>query len=101
MYALVRVRLPSPQGTCLDDDSAATGAIDAPHGVEQEDQKAPEGNELEAAFGQLIVSRGRLMAAGTDGPGSFPCADGDFDALVIGAETGLLINESLEVVTAI
>ena len=78
-----------------------TGAIDAPHGVEQEDQKAPEGNELEAAFGQLVVSRGRLMAAGTDGPGPFTRAHGDFDALVIGAEAGLLINKSVEVMTAI
>lgn len=79
----------------------AVGTIDAPHRVQQEDQKAPEGNELEAAFGELDVSRGRLLAAGTDGPGFFTRTHGDFDALVIGAEAGLLINKPLEVVTAI
>jgi hypothetical protein len=39
-----------------------------------------------------------LLAAGADGPGSFARTDHDFDAPVIGAETGLLINKSLEVV---
>jgi len=38
-------------------------AIDAPHGVKQKNQKAPERNELETALGELIVSGGGLMAA--------------------------------------
>jgi len=88
-------------GDLLDDDSMATGTIDAPHGVQQEDEKAPEGNELEAAFGELVVSRGRSLAAGTDCPGSFAWTDGNFDALVIGAEARPLVNKSLEAVTPI
>jgi hypothetical protein len=52
-------------------------------------------DELEAAFDQLIVSRGRLLAAGTDCPGSFPWTDGNFDALVIGAEARKPVNKSL------
>ena len=79
----------------------AAGTIDTAHGVQQEDQEAPEGNELESALGELVVSRGRFLAAGANGPGSFPGTDRDFDTLVIGAEAGPLINKSLEVVAAI
>jgi hypothetical protein len=88
-------------GNLLDDDGMAPRTIHAPHGVQQEHHKAPEGNEFETALGELVVSRSRLLAAGTDGPGSFARTDRDFDALVIGAEAGPLINKSLEVVAAI
>src|SRR2546426_2297315 len=47
----------------LDDDRLAVAAIDAPHGVKQKNQKAPERNELEASFGKLIVPWSGLMAA--------------------------------------
>jgi len=85
----------------LDDDGLAAGTIDTPHGVQQKDQKAPEGNELETALGELVVSRSRLLAAGADGPGSLARTDRDFDTFVIAAETGPLINKSLEMVAAI
>jgi len=49
----------------FNNDCLAVAAIDTPHGIHQKDQKAPEGNELETALGELIVSRSGLMAAGT------------------------------------
>jgi hypothetical protein len=69
-------------------------AIDATHRIKQKNQKAPKRNELETALGELIVSGGRLMAARTNRRRTFARTHGDFDALVIGTETGLLINES-------
>src|SRR5216683_2151636 len=50
----------------LDEDRLAAAAINAPHGVEQKNQKSPERNELESPFGELIVTRRRLMATRTD-----------------------------------
>jgi hypothetical protein len=38
-------------------------SVDAPHGVEKEDEKPPQGNELKAPFGELVVTRCRQMAA--------------------------------------
>jgi hypothetical protein len=34
----------------------AAAAIDAPHGVPQEDQKTPERDEFVTSFGELIVT---------------------------------------------
>jgi len=81
-------------GHFLDDDGLTTAAIDATHRIKQKNQKAPKRNELETALGELIVSGGRLMAARTNRRRTFARTHGDFDALVIGTETGLLINES-------
>ena len=50
----------------LDDDGFAAAAIDAPHRIQQKHQKAPEGDELETALGELVVSGGGLMAARTN-----------------------------------
>ncbi|HTT22291.1 MAG TPA: hypothetical protein VMG82_25410 [Candidatus Sulfotelmatobacter sp.] len=50
----------------LDNDRAAAAAVYTPHGVEKEDEKPPQGNELEASFGELVVAGCRLMAARTD-----------------------------------
>ena len=47
----------------LDHDRLTAAAIDTPHRVEQKDQKSPERNELEAALGELVVSRGGFVAA--------------------------------------
>jgi hypothetical protein len=64
----------------------------------QKNQEAPERDELETAFGQSIVSGRQLVAAGTNCPRTSARTHGDFDALVIGTETGVLINESRKVV---
>src|ERR1700693_4949329 len=90
----------SPRGL-LDDDGLAAAAIDAPHGVKQKNQKSPERNKLETPFGELIVTGGGLMAARTDGLGALARTHGDFDALVIRTETGLLVNESRKAVAPI
>jgi hypothetical protein len=37
--------------------------LDAPHAVQEKHQNSPEGDELEAPFGKMIVTRGRLVAA--------------------------------------
>ena len=50
----------------FDDDRATAGAIDAPHRVEKKDQKAPERNELEAPFGELIITGRWPVATRTD-----------------------------------
>jgi hypothetical protein len=75
-------------------DRLATPAIDAPHRVKQKNQKSPERNELETALGELVVSGGRLMAARTNGGRPLARTHGDLNALVIGTETGLPVNES-------
>jgi hypothetical protein len=69
-------------------------AIDPPHGVEQKNQEAPERDELETAFGELIVSGSGLMAARTNRFGSLARTHRDFDTSVIRTEASLLVNES-------
>ena len=88
-------------GHFLDDDCLTTAAIDAPHGIKQKNQKAPKGNELETALGELIVSGGRLMAARTNRRRTFARTHRNLNTLMIGAETGLLVNESRKAVTAV
>jgi hypothetical protein len=41
-------------------------AIHAAHGVEEENQEAPKGNDLKTPFGEFIVTRCGLMTARTD-----------------------------------
>jgi hypothetical protein len=67
---LVKVRLPVAPRDLLDDHGRAAAAIDAAHGVEQEDEKSPQRDELETPLGKLIVAGRRLMAAGADGGGT-------------------------------
>jgi hypothetical protein len=50
-------------GNLLDDDGAAAAAIDASHGVQQEDEESPQQDELEAPLGKLIVAGRGLLAA--------------------------------------
>ena len=88
-------------GDFLHDDRLAAAALDAPHGVQQKNQKSPEGNKLEAPFGELVVPGSGLMAARTDRLRAFARAPGDLNALVIGTEAGLLVNESGKAVAPI
>ena len=50
-------------GDFFDGDNATAATVDAPHGVQKEDEKTPQGDELEAPFGELVVAGRRLMAA--------------------------------------
>ena len=79
-------------GNLLDDDAAAA-AIDAPHGVQQKDQKSPERNELETPLGELIVTGRGLMAARANRRRTLARTHGDLDALLVGTEAGLLVNK--------
>jgi hypothetical protein len=46
---------------------AAVAAVDAPHAVQEENQKAPERNELKAPLGKMIIAGRRLLAPRADG----------------------------------
>jgi hypothetical protein len=88
-------------GNFFDDDGAAAPGIDAAHGVQEEDQKSPEGDELKASLGQLVVTGGRLMAARTDRGRAFARPHRYFDTLVIRTEPGALIDKSAETMAAV
>lgn len=84
------------------DEHAATGpALDTAHAVEQEHQKAPNGNEFKAPLGEMIVARSRLVASGADVLGSGARPHGDLDALAAGGEHSLLIDEAAKTVTLV
>lgn len=63
MYALVSEPSAVAPPYFLDDDSCAAAAVHTPHRVEKEHEETPQGNELEAPFGELVVAGCRLMAA--------------------------------------
>jgi hypothetical protein len=50
-------------GDLLDDDGATATAVHSPHGVQQEDEESPQGDELKTPFRQLVVTGRGLMAA--------------------------------------
>jgi len=88
-------------GDFLDHDGFAAAAIDTAHRVQQKNQKAPERNKLEAPLGQLIIARGWLMAARTNRGRALARTHANFDALVIGAEGGIVVNEATEMMAAV
>ena len=88
-------------GNFLDDHRFATAAIDAPHGVQQEDQKPPERDEVVTPLGELIITGRWLVAAGTNRRRTLARTHRDFDALVIGTEVSMLVNETPEMMAAV
>jgi len=54
-------------GNVFDDHRATASAIDAPHRIQQEYEEFPQRDELEAAFGELIITGCRMMTTRTDG----------------------------------
>src|SRR5215470_4826662 len=88
-------------GHFFDHHGGAAAAVHAPHGVQQEDEKSPERNELKAPLGELIVAWSRLMAARTD-RGRTPARPNPYlDTLVVRGEPGAMINKPPEVVAAV
>ena len=85
--------LPIAPGNLLDHHTTLP-AVDASHAGEKENQKAPQRNELEAAFGEMIVPRRRSVAPGTDGCRSLPRSDIHFDAFVVGSKAGVLVDKN-------
>src|SRR5205823_2537212 len=59
------------------------------------------GNELETALGELIVFEGRLMAARTNRRRTLARTHRNLNTLMIGAESGLLVNKPRKAVTAV
>jgi hypothetical protein len=49
-------------GDFFDGDYATAATVDAPHSVQQEDEKSPQWDELKAPFGELVVTGRRQMA---------------------------------------
>ena len=80
---------------------AAAATVDAPHGVQKEDEKPPQGNELKAPFGELVVTGRRQMAAGADCGRTLARSYGHFDASLVGAEAGALVHKAPETMAAI
>jgi hypothetical protein len=73
---------------------AALAAVHPPPAVQQENQKAPKGDELEAPLGQMIVTRRRLVAPRTDCRRALSRTHVHFDGLLVGTEAGVLIDEA-------
>jgi len=76
------------------DHHATIPAIDAAHAVQQENQKAPQRNELEAPLGEMIITWCRLVAPRTDRCRALPRPDVHFDAFLAGTEARVLVDES-------
>ena len=76
------------------DHHATIPAVHASHAVEQENQKAPQRNELKAPLGKMIVTRRRLVAPRADRCRALPRSDVHFDAFLVGAKAGVFVNES-------
>jgi hypothetical protein len=85
--------LPIAPGNLLD-HHATISAVDASHAVQEENQKPPQRNELEAPFGKMIITRRRSVAPRTDRRRSLPRSDVYFDAFLVGSEAGVLVDES-------
>jgi hypothetical protein len=85
----------------IDSHNAATAAVDAPHGVQNEDEKPPQGNELKAPFGELVVTGCRQMAARADCGRTLARSHSHFDALLVGTEVSILVNKASETVAAV
>jgi len=96
-----QLMLAGAPGNFLGDHRFAAATSDTPHRVQQKNQKPPEGDEFVAPFGELIITGRRLMATGTNRRRTFARTHGDFDALVIRTEAGLLINKAPEMMTAV
>src|SRR5580692_2033086 len=85
----------------FDDDRLTARAIDAPHRVKKKNQEAPERDELEAPFGQSVVSRRAPMASRADSFRTHARTYGDLDTPAVGAEAGLPVNESRKTMASI
>ena len=74
---------------------------DSLRGAWYTDEESPQGNELKAPFGELVVTGRRQMAARADCGRALARSHSYFDALLVGSEAGLLINKSLKAVAAV
>ena len=75
--------------------------VAAPHGVKEEDEKPPQGNELEAPFAELIVTGRRQMAGRANYGRTLARPYGHFEALLVGTEVGVLVDKTPETMAAV
>jgi hypothetical protein len=71
-------------GNFFDSHNGTAATVDAPHGVQKEDEKTTRGNELKAPFKELVVTGRRRMATQADGGRTLARSYGYFDALLVG-----------------
>ena len=88
-------------GNFFDSHNAAAATVDAPHGVQKEDEKPLQGNELKAPFGELVVTGRRQMAARADCGRTRARSHGHFDTLLVGTEVGVLVDKTSETMAAV
>jgi hypothetical protein len=101
MYARVKVRFPSPQGTSSTTTARQRRQSTRRIEYSRKTENPQKGYELEAALRKLIASGVGLVTARANRLRALAGSHRDFDALVIRAEAGLLINESGKTVTTI
>jgi hypothetical protein len=83
-------------GNFFDSHDAAGATVDAPHRVQKEDEKPPQGDELKAPFGELVVTGRRQMGARADCGRPLARSRGHFDALLVGTQVGVLVDKTPE-----
>jgi hypothetical protein len=83
----------------FDSHNAATATVAA--WVQKEDEKLPQGNELKAPFGELVVTGRRQMAARADCGRTLSRSHGYFDALFVRTEVGALVDKTPETMAAV
>src|SRR2546430_16868575 len=88
-------------GNFFDSHNAAAATVDAPCGVQKEDEKPPQGNELKASFGELVVTGRRQMAARADCGRTLARSYDHFDTLLVGTEVGVLVDKTSEAMAAV
>jgi hypothetical protein len=64
-------------------------------------RETPTGNELKAAFGELVVAGRRQMAARADCGRTLARSYGHFNALFVGTEVGVLVDKTAETMAAV
>src|SRR6516164_5680284 len=64
-------------------------------------RESPERNEFKPPFRELVVAGCRQMAARADCGRTFARSQDHFDALLVGTETGVLIDKTSEMMAAV
>lgn len=100
IQAQVSVRLSLPHGTSST-TTASQWRQSTRRMVYRRKTSPPQGNELKAPFSELVVTGRRQMAARADCDRTLARSHGDFDALLAGAEMGVLVDKTPETVAAV
>ena len=85
------------------DPDAALGAIDAPHGVDEDDGNGPQRHEVEASRCAGVVAWASASAARTNGSSVGPRSDLDLkdQLLAVGAQNDLFVDERRKLVESV